>query len=348
MTVRVEAIGAKDEWDVSTEVEWDAFAARQKGYTHFHRLRWRKVIERVFGHQCVFLAARDAAGNLVGILPLVRVRSVVFGHYLVSMPFVNYGGPLGTDAGIRALVNEAAAIARKGRVTLLELRSRVPLDIPLVVSHRKITVVLDLPERADTLFKSFDAKLRSQIRRPQKEGVRVEFGIEQVAPFFSVFARHMRDLGTPTQPLALFREIAKQFPEDCWFACAYLDGKPVAGGCGFRFGDEFEMTWASSLRAYSRQAPNMLLYWAFMERAIAAGVKRFNFGRCTPGAGTYRFKMQWGGQEEPLWWYGQGAMAGATTPSPTDGAFRFGPPIWRRLPASIATAVGPAIVRYIP
>jgi hypothetical protein len=158
----------------------------------------------------------------------------------------------------------------------------------------------------------------------------------------------MHDLGTPTQPLALFRAIAEQFPNDCWFACAYLDGSPVAGGCGFRFGDEFEMTWASSLRAYNRQAPNMLLYWACMERAIGDGVKRFNFGRCTPGAGTYRFKMQWGGHEEPLWWYGLGATAGATTPSPHEGAFRFGPRIWRRLPTSIATAVGPAIVRYIP
>jgi hypothetical protein len=155
-------------------------------------------------------------------------------------------------------------------------------------------------------------------------------------------------LGTPTQPLALFRAIAEQFPEDSWFACAYLSGEPVAGGCGFRFGDEFEMTWASSLSAHRRAAPNMLLYWASMERAIADGAKRFNFGRCTPGGGTHRFKMQWGGHEETLWWYGLGATRDAAIPSPRAGAFRFGPQIWRRLPTSIATAFGPAIVRYIP
>jgi serine/alanine adding enzyme len=331
-----------------TPDEWDGFAVFQSGYTHFHQFQWRKLIEKVFGHECLYLAARDSDGSLIGILPLVRVRSVVFGHYLVSMPFLNYGGPLGTDAGIQALVNEAIEIARAEGVRLLELRSRVPLDISLGASHRKITVVLDLPDHADVLFQRFDAKLRAQIRRPQKEGVTVEFGPEQVGPFFSVFARHMRDLGTPTQPLALFRAIAEQFPEDCWFACAYLAGKPVAGGCGFRFGDEFEMTWASSLRAYNREAPNMLLYWACMQRAIAHGVKRFNFGRCTPGAGTHRFKMQWGGSEEPLWWYGLGATADATTPSPHDSAFRFGPRIWRRLPESVATAFGPAIVRFIP
>src|SRR5450759_5756532 len=108
--------------------DWDTFAAAQKGYTHFHRFRWRTVMERVFGHECVYLAARDGAGKLVGILPLVRVRSVVFGHYLVSMPFVNYGGPIGSEAGIRALVDEAVAVARRDRVKLLEMRSSVPLD----------------------------------------------------------------------------------------------------------------------------------------------------------------------------------------------------------------------------
>ena len=350
MTSCVELFGYGEEWDSSTgsEDEWDTFAAAQTGYTHFHKLRWRTVIERVFGHQCVYLAAREKDGKLTGILPLVRVRSVVFGHYLVSMPFVNYGGPVGTDAGIRALTNEAATVARRDRVKLLELRSGVPLDTPLPVSHRKVTVLLDLPETAEELFNGFNAKLRSQIRRPQKEGVTVAFGRDQLAAFFSVFARHMRDLGTPTQSFAFFEEIINQFPDDCWIGCAYLSGEPIAGGLGLRFGDEFEITWASSLREYNRHAPNMLIYWAFMERAIANGVRRFNFGRCTPGGGTHKFKMQWGGREKQLWWYGLSATNGVTTPDPKQGPFRWAPAIWRRLPTSIATKFGPSIVRYIP
>jgi len=333
---------------VGSTGEWDGFAAAQAGYTHFHRLGWRTIIEQVFGHECLYLAARDSEAQLVGILPLVRVRSVVFGHFLVSMPFLNYGGPLGTESGIRALVSAAIALARRGRVKLLELRSRVPLDIPLGVTHRKIAVVLDLPDGAEQLFQRFDSKLRAQIRRPQKDGVRVEFGRNQLAPFFSVFARHMRDLGTPTQPIAFFESIAANFPDDCRIACAYLGETPVAAGFGFRFGNEFEMTWASSLREYNRTAPNMLLYWSCMEKAIADGAKRFNFGRCTPGTGTHRFKMQWASREEQLWWYGLSVTGNVATPSPHDGPYRFGTRIWRRLPTSIATALGPPIVRYIP
>jgi serine/alanine adding enzyme len=328
--------------------EWNAFARAQVGYTHFHRHEWRDVMADVFGHECIYLAARDGHGTLQGVLPLVRVKSVVFGHYIVSMPFLNYGGPLGTAAGITAVVDEAVALGRRDKVKLLEMRSRVALAVDLPVSHRKITVLLDLAPTSEAAFKRFDAKLRSQVRRPQKEGVTVTFGRDQVEPFFHVFARHMRDLGTPTQSKRLFAAIAETFPDDAWFACAYLRGQPVAAGCGFLFGDEFELTWASSLREYNRESPNMLLYWALMERAIAGGVKTFNFGRCTPGSGTYKFKMQWGGREEPLWWYDLSRDEHAKTPSPDDGAFSWGPRVWRRLPLPVATALGPGIVRYIP
>jgi serine/alanine adding enzyme len=350
MTIHIEPLRTQDERIEAPafESEWDNFAASQNGYTHFHRLRWRKVIERVFGHECISLVARDDERKLVGILPLVHVRSVVFGNYLVSMPFVNYGGPVGSEAAVKALVAEAVRVAKRRRVKLLELRSSIPLDTELDPSHRKITVLLDLPAKSEELFKQFTPKLRSQIRRPQKEGVTVRFGRDQLEPFFSVFARNMRDLGTPTQSLAFFEEIANQFPDDFWIGCAYLDGEPIAGGCGFRFGNQFEMTWASSLREHSRIAANMIVYWAFMERAISDGATLFNFGRCTPGTGSHRFKLQWGGFEQTLWWYGYAAGNGVTTPSPKDARYRWGTRIWRKLPPSVATRLGPSIVRYIP
>jgi serine/alanine adding enzyme len=332
------------------EAEWDAVAREHPGFTHFHRFGWKEVMAGVFGHECLYLGARDAAGTLVAVLPLVRVKSILFGHYLVSMPFLNYGGPLGSAEGVAALAQAAQAEARSSGAKLLELRSRVELALPLPVSHRKITVLLDLPETADALMKSFGSKLRSQVRRPQKEGVTVRFGPDQVEPFFRVFSRHMRDLGTPTLPLAWFAAIARRFPEDAWFACAWLGDEPVAGGAGFRWADELEMTWASSLSAHNRIAPNMLLYWAFMERAQNEGIRRFNFGRCTPGSGTHRFKSQWGGHDQPLYWYQASRAAGepAATPSPDQGAYAWGPRVWKHLPLPLATALGPRIVRWIP
>ena len=108
------------------------------------------------------------------------------------------------------------------------------------------------------------------------------------------------------------------------------------------------MTWASALRAHSRTSANMLLYWRFMERAAGEGLQTFNFGRCTPGGGTHRFKRQWGGCDETLWWYHRESDEGAVTPNPDAGALAIGPKIWRHLPLVVANQVGPKIVRFIP
>ncbi len=330
--------------------EWNQFVRAQSQWTHFHLYGWRSVVERVFNHECIYLEAREESGHLAAVLPLIRMRSMLFGHFLVSMPFVNYGGPIGSDEGVSALVDASAQLARQHRVRLLELRSRAPLPTTMAVSHRKITVVLDLPSTEDALWASLPAKVRSQVRRPQKEGVEIRFGVDQIESFYEVFTEHMRDLGTPAQSLAFFRAIADEFPNDVRFACAYLGDQPIACGCGFLWRDEFEITWASALRSHKQLAANMLVYWSLMQRAIADGAKVFNFGRCTPDSGTHRFKLQWGGRGEELWWYEYGGNGdgAARTPSPDDARYSLATRVWRRLPVSMTRKLGPSIVRYIP
>jgi FemAB-related protein (PEP-CTERM system-associated) len=337
-----------DEFAGSTE-EWDAFVRKQDGWTHYHLHGWRAVISGVHGHPCPYLVARDAGGAIRGVLPLVRMKSRVFGHFLVSMPFLNYGGPLGDDAAVAALVDRATRLAREGDVKLLELRSGRRLPIALPLSLRKITVILDLPAgEPEALWRAVGSRLRSDINRPRKRGVTVRFGADQLGAFFAVFSRHMRELGTPTQPRRFFEAIARTFPETHWIGCAYVEERPVACGFGFLWDGEYEMSWGSSLDEFKSFAPNMLLYWSFMERAAEAGLTRFNFGRCSPGSGTHRFKQQWRGRDEQLWWYDLAPAPGAKMPSPDGGAFAWGPRFWRRLPTPVATALGPRIVRYLP
>jgi FemAB-related protein (PEP-CTERM system-associated) len=250
---------------------------------------------------------------------------------------------------VTALTAAAVEEARRGDVKLLELRSRQRLPIELPASHRKVTVILDVPdEGGEALWRGLPAKLRSQIRRPQKTGIDVRFGPDQLEPFYTVFARHMRDLGTPVQARRLFEQIATWFPNDVWFACAYDRARPVAGGCGLRWDTEFEITWASALREYSALAPNMLVYWRLIERCAQEGLRRFNFGRCTPDSGAHRFKRQWGGRDESLWWYHAGRAGVAGTPSPSDRRYAWAPQLWRRLPVAIANGLGPLLVRGIP
>ena len=84
-----------------------------------------------------------------------------------------------------------------------------------------------------------------------------------------------------------------------------------------------------------------------VERDTGTAERWENFGRCTPGGNTHKFKTQWDTTDQPLWWYERRA-AGAATPSEGHGAAARGPKLWKRLPLSVANVVGPRVIRFIP
>jgi FemAB-related protein (PEP-CTERM system-associated) len=329
---------------------WDRFVSEQPGSSFCHLAGWRGIMADVMRGRPLYLLAVDNGGQWHAALPMVEVRSRILGHYIVSMPFLNYGGAVGTESGCKLLARAAAREASRRGVDLLELRCRRPLAAGLHMSQRKVTVTLELPGSAEALWSEvFSSKLRSQIRRPVKDGMVVRIGGAQVDAFYAVFSRHMRDLGTPVLPRAWFEQLNEVFRDRVIFGSVRTAfGEPVAAGCGFLWGSEFEMTWAAALRAHSRSAPNMLLYGSFMERLVERGVRTFNFGRCTPGGGTHRFKLQWGGRDEQLHWLQWSAGGVDATPSPERRRYRLAVAAWRQLPLQVANRLGPRLARNLP
>lgn len=327
---------------------WDALLRELGGATYGHLWGWRAVMDAL-GHESWAWAASDAEGRTHGVLPLVRVRSRLFGDYLVSMPFINYGGPLGTPAAREALGAHAADEARRLGVDLLELRTREAVPGGLTRSDRKITVVKALPATTEELWeKGLKAKLRSQVRRPMKEGMTASFGPELADEFYEVFAVTMRDLGTPVLPRRFFETVLRHMPDHAVVCVVRHGDRPAAAGFGFAFGGALEITWAGAIRELSRMAPNMLLYWSMMEESVRRGLAAFDFGRCTAGSGTHRFKRQWGGEDVPLPWAVWSASGVSATPTPTGKAMELATRTWSRLPLGLTKVLGPRLSRSIP
>jgi serine/alanine adding enzyme len=328
---------------------WDRFVASATASTFCHQAGWKGIITDVLRHECLYLAAVDDAGEWRGVLPLVRIRSVL-GHYLISLPFLNDGGPVGDPAAQLSLVEYSIVEAKRSGAGLLELRAREELPGPLTPSYRRIAVHLSLPSSIEELWKStLRPKLRAQIRRPGKEGMTFRCGNAELDGFYEVFARNMRDLGTPVLPRAFFERGASTFGPSMMFAAVYSKtGAPVAGACCLHWRDELEVTWASSLKEYNRLSPNMLLYARLMEEAIARGVKVFNFGRCAPGGSTHRFKQQWGGHDVPLPWPFWSRYAAVGVPSAKNPFYRLATAAWSHLPIAVTNRLGPVLARLLP
>lgn len=329
---------------------WDEFVLKHPRTSNYHRSGWRRVITDSFGHAAHDLVAKDDLGNIVGILPLVCVKSWLFGTSLVSVPFFNYGGVVADDPLVEeALLRRAKGLARSIRAGHIELRQTHAMNGDLRVKTHKVTMVLELPPSSERLWESFPSKLRSQIRRSIKEGMEVRVGGgELLEAFYRVFSIHMRDLGTPVYAKRFFEDILRVFPNESTICVVSHRGTPVAAGFLTRYRDTLEIPWAASLRRYHRLSPNMLLYWRVLEYACDHGFRRFDFGRCSVDGGTARFKAQWGAKPVPLYWY-YATEPGARLPQVNvdNPKYRLGIAVWRKLPVWLASRLGPMVVRGI-
>ena len=338
---------------VSTEVsppEWDEYVAQHPDATADHLWHWREIFENVFKQRCEYLVARRD-GVIVGVLPLVLFRSRLFGRFAVSVPFLNYGGLLASDSvAARALLERAKEAATAFRASHVELRHQQRhLTTPECRDH-KVRMVLPLPSTVEALWTRIDRKVRNQVRKAQKEGLTTESGgSDAVEEFYDVFSENMRDLGTPVYPMRLFSEVLRTFPDRARVHLVRHLGRAVAASITIRFRDTELVPWASALRDYRHLCPNMLLYWSMLEGAVADGVRSFDFGRCSRGAGTHHFKQQWGAGEIPLHWeYLLLTRSTAPDQGPSNSKFNLAIAAWQRLPLWCANSLGPHIVRNIP
>ena len=221
--------------------------------------------------------------------------------------------------------------------------------LTIVTKSHKVRMLLELPESSAVLMKSFKSKLRSQIKKPLKEGLKNKIGgLELLDDFYHVFLKNMRDLGSPVHSKKLIRNVIESFPENAKIVVIYQDNQPLACSVIVGFKDTLENPWASALRQYSRLSPSMLLYWSMLEYASDNGFKYFDFGRSSPDEGTYKFKQQWGASPSPLYWYyislnGQPINKDTSEKSKFEKAINY----WKKLPVPVTRIIGPMIRKYI-
>lgn len=329
---------------------WDAFVRLAPAACTYHQWCWRQVIEETYGHEAHYFAARREQA-LEGILPLVAIKSRLFGHFLVSLPFVNYGGVLaaGPEAS-SALLARAAELAGELGVRHVELRQGAAAEFAWPSVAPKVAMVVPLPKTAEELWNKLSSRLRNKIRNARKHGFTIRWGgAELVDDFYKIFAVNMRNLGTPVYPRTWFENVFR-YVGDCCRILILRDGaEPVAGTVVTTFREFVEMPWIASLPEERKHYSTVLLYWTALEWAVENGYRSVDLGRCTPGGGTYQFKRQWECEERPLHWY-YWLAPGAPLPQlrPDNPRFRMAIRAWRRLPLRVANWLGPRIVRSIP
>jgi FemAB-related protein (PEP-CTERM system-associated) len=338
---------------MSDQRRWDTFVLSRDDAGPYHLYAWKQAIEAAYGHKTYYLIFKAAGQDIQGVLPLVFVKPPLIKGTLVSLPFCDYGGILATGDEVKRALHDAATELSEKLSSRLELRSKVSEPVlqgssRLGVLSHKVRMVLDLPQNSDILWKSFNTKLRTKIRKPQNEGFEFRLGsAELIEDFYEVFCINMRDLGSPVHSKLWINKVVQEYSDKAHVGVVYTGNKPVAGGIILNCRDTVTNPWASALNEYSKMRPNTLLYWGFLKYASDNGFKRFDFGRSTPGEGTYVFKEQWGANPEPLSWYGEGLVDLAQTEITSGKARILIEKAWSKLPQRLVDVLGPAVRRYI-
>jgi serine/alanine adding enzyme len=272
----------------------------------------------------------------------------------VAIPFFDNGKILGRTPEIESMLFcEGISLLKESQCSSLEIRrdtqsfyleTPVPQNLCSDVATLKVGLKLRLESTQQEMMQQFKSKLRSQINKGLKNGLKACVGREElIAPFYEVFSRNMRDLGSPVHSQKFFESIFTHFKNQAFICIVTYKSRPVGAGFMFRFKNEIKNPWSSSIKEFRHLNSNMLLYWEMIRFACDTGQTCFDMGRSSRGASTYRFKQQWGPEERQLYWYRWFFNTEKFSEKPETLNFRY----WNRLPLKVANFFGPLVRRNI-
>ena len=336
----------------SDQAAWDEYVDGHIHASPYHRFAWLLSIEQAYQHENVSLLA-FTDDTLVGVLPCIKMQKPFSKASYCALPYCDLGHGLANDTSIlQALQNEALVLLQGEGGNSFDYRDSVN-DIPSdELTGKKVRMVLPLPGDSEALMAGFKSKLRSQIRKAEKNGLTFVMANNQtqIDDFYQIFAINMRKLGSPVHSKEWFEHLFKHYSQHIVLSVVYSDKVPVGAGIVLRSANKAAIPWASTVAEYNKLSPNMMLYWSLLEHVSNLGCTEFDFGRSTYDEGTYKFKRQWGAEPIPLAWsnlVAEQATIAENTQYKVSQIRSLVEKTWAKLPLGVTTLVGPKIRKHI-
>ncbi len=327
---------------------WDAYVATAPEATFFHLSGWNKVVSKSFGHKAHYLMAHDDAGKLVGVLPLFQVKSLLFGHALVSVPFAVYGGAIGDCSDvIRQLEDKAAQIADELSVDYLELRYKTQTREDWPVKSLHATFIRELYDNDEASLAAVKYKQRAVVRKALAAGFESRFH-DNVDDFFFAYSTSVRNLGTPVFGKRFFKNLKQEFGKDCEIVSIRKDGELHCALMSFYFKDQVLPYYGGGLPVCRTSKAMDYMYFDQTCRAGRAGYKWYDFGRSKKDTGPFNYKRHWGFEPQDLH-YQYHLVKASSLPdvNPLNPKYQLMIRMWQRLPLWLSQMLGPLISRSL-
>ncbi|MGP9801162.1 FemAB family XrtA/PEP-CTERM system-associated protein [Rheinheimera sp. NSM] len=327
-------------------VAWDQFVNNCEEATFFHLSGWQQVVAAC-GHQCHYLYATEH-DTIVGVLPLARVKSVLFGDALVSTPFCVYGGALGAPQVKRFLEQAAIELATSLNVHHLELRYKTVQQNSFTTRSQHAYFACSLADDAEQILASIKKKQRAVIRHALNSTLTYTLDSDS-RDFYQTYSESVRNLGTPVFSKAFFNKISEVFPHHCEILTVRQQHKAVSSVMSFYFKNEVLPYYGGGISDAKSLKSNDYMYYQLMCHArLNKACTSYDFGRSKVDSGAYQYKKHWGmtAVELPYQYY---LVKAESLPnlSPDNPRYQLFIKLWQHLPLAASQWLGPKLSRYL-
>lgn len=332
------------------EKRWDDYVAAHSTATPYHRFAWGKACTQAYGQPMNYWLAEDDASNIIGVLPGINFKKPLSSSKIIALPYCDTGFAIANDEDTQNALLATLPDASDYRDLI-----QTPADTTTLTLGQKVILRLPLPESSEALLASFKSKLRSQVRKAEKNGLTMKLSESYpdhqalLGSFYSVYQQNMRQLASPVHAYEWFDSILKHYDNNARLCVVFNDTQPIGAGIVIINGEVAAIPWASTLSQFNRLAPNMMLYWSLLANVTDNGQSVFDFGRSSYGEGTYKFKTQWGAVPYALHWHNGSVteLKDAVETGPPGAIRKLAESIWPKLPLGLTVSFGSAIRRYI-
>jgi FemAB-related protein (PEP-CTERM system-associated) len=325
---------------------YDNYVSTHTQGTAYHYSAWLKSVRDAYGHDSTVALLRDQQ-QLIGVAPLVNFARPFGRPYLCALPYCDVGHLLADSSEaaqqLQAHIIQYAQAKSYPQVLHRAIQHATTLDESWL-QGKKVAMKMPLQDSAEKQMASYKSKLRSQIRKAEKNGLTFKGsqGTDLLDDFYTVLAHNMRQLGSPVHKKAWYQAILTHYQARFCMGVVYHEDIPIGAGLILLHPQLCSIPWASTLSEYNQLAPNMMLYGELIGYAAEQGSPVFDFGRSTYNEGTYRFKKQWGAIPYPLDW--QDWLATDTSPhaaqQDASALKELAVKVWQQLPVPLTTLVG--------
>ena len=330
---------------------WDDYVKSHPKGSFFHLSGWQQVIAKSFNHDCYFLYI-EQNGVISGVLPLVEVKSKLFGHALISTPFCVYGGAIAdSNELVRDLEAEACLLAEKLSVDYLELRYKEKKDSALLLKQAHSTFGCELAEDGDKILATIKKKQRAVIRHSLKNELNFSLkqGKDNLDDFYQLLSTSYRNLGTPIFSKSYFHNLVDVFGDDVDIAVISDKERQLSSAVmNFYFNGQVLPYYGGGNDSARGLKSADFMYYQVMCNASERGYRWYDFGRSKNDSGPFKYKKNWGMEAKPLHYYYHLVNASELPNlSPNNPKYKLFIQMWQKLPLKVSQIIGPFLSKFL-